>query len=252
MSGHIVSPQSSARRPPISTVLSLRTRVARAPVLSLRIPRSARARAARAARRWPLRFTELASPIGVFVKKPKSLRSNPLAPPTRRRRNRPLRPPRRTRRWRDIPRRRWRRARRRRRRPLSRRRLAEELRRQDGAATGVVERDLVEVVAAPRDGRPVKAPIPRKKRLDDFALPILHVALQRPHEVRRHDAALAVVELDVDVAVAAHLDDRRRHVAPPLPVKRADARTAGKPPPPPRRRRRRQLAQRLAEGPVAR
>ena len=116
----------------------------------------------------------------------------------------------------------------------------------------MVERDLVEVVAAPRDGRPVKAPIPRKKRLDDFALPILHVALQRPHEVRRHDAALAVVELDVDVAVAAHLDDRRRHVAPPLPVKRADARTAGKPPPPPRRRRRRQLAQRLAEGPVAR
>ena len=71
----------------------------------------------------------------------------------------------------------------------------------------MVERDLVEVVAAPRDGRPVKAPIPRKKRLDDFALPILHVALQRPHEVRRHDAALAVVELDVYGAVAAHLDD---------------------------------------------
>jgi hypothetical protein len=71
----------------------------------------------------------------------------------------------------------------------------------------VVERDLVEAVAAPRDGRGVEAPIPRAKRLDAVAQPILHVGLRRANEFRRHDVALAVVELDVYGAVAAHLDD---------------------------------------------
>ena len=120
------------------------------------------------------------------------------------RRSLPLRPPRRrTRRWRDIPRRRWRRARRRRRRPLSWRRLAEELRRQDGAATGVVERDLVEVVAAaPRDHRAMELLVLRAERLDDFAPRIGHVGLRRAHQARRHDAALAIVVLDVHGAVA--------------------------------------------------
>ena len=117
----------------------------------------------------------------------------------------------------------------------------------------MVERDLVEVVAAPRDRRATELLVRRAERLDAGALRIRHVGLRRAHEVRRHDAALAVVELDVyHVAVApgAHLDDRRRDVELPPPVKGADGRADAKPPPPPRRRRR-QVAQRVAEGPVA-
>ena len=112
------------------------------------------------------------------------------------------------------------------------RRLAEELRRQDGAATDVVERDwggLISYVAAHRGDHRYKTELwsAAQNAFDDFALRIRHVGLRRAHEVRRHDAALAVVELPRQrlpprptAAPRAHLDDRTPGCGAATPSKR--------------------------------